>query len=95
MADPIDGFKPAARSPSASASDRTVPRQQARAGRSGFDGGSYFEGGGGSGPSRDQHMLDPPATTGPKATARVAIERTLEALGLSPGAGIFLPPERA
>jgi hypothetical protein len=95
MADSIDGFKPAAPSPSASANIRTAPAQQARAGWNGFDGGSYFERGAGQGPSRDQHMLDPPATTGPKATARKAIEQTLEALGLATGAGIFIPPERA
>jgi hypothetical protein len=40
-------------------------------------------------------MLTPPATTGPKATARIAIERTLEALGLAPGGAVFIPPERA
>lgn len=93
MAEPIDGFKPAAR-PMAPASDRAVPPQQARPGWSGFLGGSYFELGGGSAPSKDQHMLDPPATTGPKATARKAIDKTLEALGLAPGP-IFIPPERA
>jgi hypothetical protein len=95
MAESIDGFKPAAPGPSSSANVRTVPPQQARAGWNGFDGGSYFERGAGQAPSRDQHMLDPPATTGPKATARIAIDRTLEAFGLGLGAAIFIPPERA
>jgi hypothetical protein len=95
MAEPIDGFKPAPRAPGASASERPVPPQQARPGWSGFLGGSYFELGASRAPSKDQHMLDPPATTGPKATARKAIAQTLEVLGLAPGVGILIPPERA
>ena len=94
MAESIDGFKPAAPSPSSSASVRSVPAQQARAGWSGFDGGSYFERGAASAPSRDRHMLEPPATTGPKASAKSAIAKTIDALGLQPGLGIFIPPER-
>ncbi|HYV48826.1 MAG TPA: hypothetical protein VFA20_28400 [Myxococcaceae bacterium] len=95
MAEPIDGFKPATRAPAPASSERTVPAQQARPGWRGFLGGSYFEMGAGYAPSKDQHMLDPPATTGPKATAKRAIAQTLEALGLAPGAGILIPPERA
>jgi len=95
MAEPIDGFKPAARPMATTASDRAAPPQQAKAGWNGFLGGSYFEKGAGYAPSKDQHMLDPPATTGPQATARLAIDRTLEALGLGSLAGIFIPPERA
>jgi len=95
MAEPIDGFKPAARAPIASAGDRTVPTQQAQPGMRGFLGGSYFEQGAGYAPSKDQHMLDPPATTGPMATAKKAIAQTLQALGLAPGGGVIIPPERA
>ena len=94
MTDPIDGFKPA-RAPAASAGDRSVPAQQARPGMRGFLGGSYFEAGAGYAPSKDRHMLDPPATTGPMATAKKAISQTMEALGLAPGPGILIPPERA
>jgi len=85
MAESIDGFKPAAR-PMATASDRTAPPQQARPGMSGFLGGSYFELGAGYAPRKDQHMLDPPATTGPKASAKQALAQTLEAFGLAPAA---------
>jgi hypothetical protein len=95
MADSIDGFKPAAPGASRGASARTLPTQQVREGRSGFDGWSYFDKGAGYAPNRDQHMLDPPATTGPKATVQAAIAKTLGALGIEPGAAIFIPPERA
>ncbi|HVE86217.1 MAG TPA: hypothetical protein VND93_25345 [Myxococcales bacterium] len=90
MAEPIDGLKPPSPSPGQSARVG-VPAQQARAGRSGFDGGSYFEKGAAYTPHRDRHMLDPPATTGPMPSARLAIEKTLEALGLQPDANIIIP----
>lgn len=95
MAESIDGFKPVAPAPSSAASVRTAPTQQARAGWNGFLGGSYFERGAGYAPNRDQHMLDPPATTGPGATVQAAIAKTLGALGIEPGAVILIPPERA
>ncbi|HEY8208094.1 MAG TPA: hypothetical protein VIG99_11475 [Myxococcaceae bacterium] len=99
MAESIDGFKPTAPSPGSSAgagtSVKTAPAQQARAGWNGFLGGSYFERGAGYAPNRDQHMLDPPATTGPKATVQAAIAKTLGALGIAQDASIFIPPERA
>ena len=73
----IDGFKPPAPGPSPAV--RSVPAQQARAGWNGFDGGSYFERGAASAPGRGRHMLEPPATTGPKSSPAEVLAQTLEA----------------
>ena len=79
MADTIDRFKPPPPAPQSHGSDmRGVPAQQARAGWSGFDGGSYFEKNGYA-PSGNRHMLDPPPTVGPKATPSEVLAATLEA----------------
>jgi len=78
MADTIGSYKPPATPHSHGAEVRSVPAQQARAGWSGFDGGSYFEKDGYA-PSRDRHMLDPPPTVGPKATPSEVLAATLEA----------------
>lgn len=76
MADLIDVHKPP--SPPLSSSVRSVPIQQARAGRSGFDGGSYFEGAGR--PHRDQTLLQPPPTAGPQATPAEELAQPLRIL---------------
>jgi len=78
MADTIGSYKPPATPPSPSSEVRSVPAQQARAGWSGFDGGSYFEKDGYA-PTGNRHMLDPPPTVGPKATPSEVLAATLEA----------------
>lgn len=79
MADSIDAFKPPAVTSLSADVRSNVPAQQARPGRSGFDGGSYFESTGGGSAHPGRAMLHPPPTTGPKASPSEVLAQTLEA----------------
>lgn len=90
----IDGFKPPAPGPAPVA--RSVPAQQARAGWNGFDGGSYFERGpaAAAAPGQGRHMLESPATIGPRSTPAEALAQTLETFKQLADAGDIALPRR-